>query len=237
MLARWRVPGLSVILFFIPALASAATIQIVATGFTRNTPAVAAVAATLGIPDGTRWSFNGFIDDGVADQNPLPNNGEYSGLSGMVTLGMQTFSVSEFAVDTVSVRNAGNFAGWDGIAVELRSSFESAPLLSSGDRLVYFGFSVQNIYRPDLTNSEALSELLSVDFADAITCPSTSPLGPCSEPISPPPALAFNIFTPGKGTLPLNGLVDSYSAVVVPIPAAAWLFASALGGLASLRRR
>lgn len=227
----WLLPALAFLLG-LPACVVAAPIRISGSGLVATAPPGDQAADIIGVPNGTRWAIDAFIDEGVSDSNPNVGKGDYFGLTGTISMGAETVSIGQFPTSFVSVTNAGNASGpFDGISVVLRNTVDSDPLIA-GNTVVLFAFTLQSDFRNDLIGSDDLSEVFAIDFPSLGTC--LDGRGFCA--IAGAPVFTFQIFTPGKGFLQLIGSVDSYSAVVVPLPAAAWLFASALGGLAWLRR-
>lgn len=216
--------------------ASAAPIQFVAGGIMASDPAYAAAA---GVPNGTPWSVNFYIDEVTPNSGTLNWEGSYSPMTGSVTFGAQTFHVSEFS-------NGGRVTVYDGAptgsqvaADQVNAGVYGSILDSSGPRIegrVIVNFTVvlargglPTVYDWDWFQGIALGNIVGLPLVG--TCSNTD--WACLN--YQQPKLVTQLWLPGW--MELHGSIDYLSVQVIPVPAAAWLFSGALGFLGIARRR
>jgi len=174
-------------------------------------------------PDGTSISIQFSIDSATPDSNPIDANvGRFEGLAGTFTLGGQTYSIESYGYRYVEVSN--NHSPYFGAGDWLRF-FISTDDFSSLETPVYNG---ARIHRLSLLMSANSTSLFSSDALD-------NSIGQSLETLSG----RFNL---QAGDLvyinsDASGTATAFSSSVVPVPAAVWLFGSALGLMGWMRRK
>ncbi len=177
-------------------------------------------------PDGTPLSAQFSIDTNTPDSDPSSNVGRYLGLTGTFTLGEQTYSIDSYGYRYVEVANnySPSFGEGDLIRIVVSTSD-----FTSLDTPVYNGVRIHNLKlylfpadrSTNIFDSDVLSNSIGANLAAFPQSRWNMQLGDLvyinSDTVGPVTALS--------------------SSSVVPIPAAAWLFGSALGLVGVARRR
>lgn len=203
--------------------ASAALIRVVASGFYTATTRAAGVPPGLTLVPGVTPMETTFIYDTDAllpSSDPARFAAEDAIIEASVRLGTETFSLFRSSAEgRIYLQNFGPGDEWDYRAEMFGPGLlgESAP---PGEPVLIalYQFSFPNSGIPYFPYSPAIDDPLS---------PSTQGRG--WQLISFDPTISNP-----EG---IEGSIQSLTATVVPVPAAAWLFASALGGLSWLHRR
>ncbi len=213
---------------FLPLCTQAAVLQVLASGTIAESQIDPSI---VGIPNGTTWSLNAQIPLSTEDQNPASGQGNYSGITGTVFVGVESFSLSEFSGNRLEILDAGApgvFASSDFFVVrgftDISSIPSDAPAISDWVISQYF----LSVSAPDreagLFGSDELGELLGVTLADLSSCLRQDSLCYPGDGSS----FGLQLFRVGTGRLEILGGISELSVNVVPIPASAWLLVSAL---------
>jgi hypothetical protein len=217
------------------ATASAAPIQFLAGGIMSSDPAYAAAA---GVPNGTPWSVNFYIDESTPNTGPYIWEGNYLPLTGSLTLGTETFDVSQFAnggkVIVYDGAPTGSQVGADQVNAGVYGNiFDTNGPKIAGHVIANF---VVGLMRGGLPTSNDWFWFEGTDLGNVVGLPL---VGTCANTDwaclnYQQPKLVTQLWLPGW--IELHGSVDYLSVQVVPIPAAAWLFGSALVAMGWMRR-
>jgi hypothetical protein len=203
-------------LLVITESASAALIPVVASGFYTTTTRAAGVPPGLTLVPGVTPMETTFIYDTDAllpSSDPARFAAEDAIIEASVRLGTETFRLSRPSAEArIYLQNFGPGDEWD-----YRAEMFGAPILGEPVLIALYQFSFPNSGQPYFPYSPAIDDPLS---------PSTQGRGWQLLSFDP------TISNP-EG---VEGSIESLTATVVPVPAAAWLFASALAGLSRFRR-
>ena len=215
----FRSIAIGMALCFATVTAQAATILYAASGTLANSGGLGPPP----FPDGTSISVQFSIDSATPDSNPFETNlGRYEGLTGTFTLGGQTYSIDSYGYRYLEVTD--NFSYNVGAGDWLRFNIATGDF-SSLDTPIYNGARIHHLVVLMKANSTALFN------NDALA----NSIGQSLE------TLSGGIGVQAGDLVYINsdagGLATVFSSSVVPIPAAVWLFGSALGLMGVVRRK
>ena len=204
-------------LLLIAGPANAATIRYTASG------TLSPNFGSVPVPTGTVISVDVFLDESTADSNPDSRIGFYQGLTGTLTVGSDVFSINSYNGRGVRIDNnsIGSPLGpSDRIQLNFTGGTFTSPVPAiDGVRLHNMFFSLFNYEGTEFSN-DLLANSIGLDPAD----------WSAMEVV-----VQFSSSTGYVGEA--NGPMNTFTSAIIPVPAALWLLASALGLLGWVRRK
>jgi len=174
----------------------------------------------------TVWAMSYSFDTSAIDGNLTDTSrGEYDGLTGQFSIGSDIYSAGQFGLNSVLLID--NTSSRDVLQLTLRATGAGeGPTSNGSDSFIrYISLTLRSDSSGALFNSDAANEVIGTALSDFDQNYLQSRFNMQFE-------------NSGGGYLgEVNGPVSAYSASVVPVPATAWLFGSALGLLVQMRRK
>ena len=188
---------------------------------------------TYSVPvNGTPWSILAKTSLFNPDLDADPNVGSFWAFEGYLVIGDDQFNLIGFPLQSRTFNVFNSTVGTtsqDRATLEVSANVGRPMPLSIGPNVIANFFVAMETADDQLVDHDALEGLIGLSLGDLCFSP------PCSAAIGS--RFGIQLFKPGEYFIELKGELEYLSIEAVPVPAAFWLFGSALGLLAWHRKR